>query len=175
MVLYAEGFSVANFLVSSSNRQTFLAFVAQGMQQGWDMAAQTYYHYRSVEELEQAWLNYLRTNRSTPGQLAKNTNPSPNDPNQRVVVRQTAPPAQPLDSHGGPTYRGADPSPDYDYPQRPIASSSRPGYLPPYNPPNPSNGVGLGAPNGWSPVPPPSVMPGPPTVQLGPPQFGPPR
>lgn len=175
MVLYAEGFSVSNFLVSSSNRQTFLGFVAQGMQQGWDVAAQTYYHYRSVEELEQAWYNSLRTNRTAPGQLAKNTNPQSDDPNQRVVVRQTAPPVQPLDSHPGPTYRGANPGPDMDYPQRPIASSSPPGYLPAYQPANPSPPVGLGPPNGWSPVPPPTAMQNPPTVQLGPPQFGPMR
>src|SRR5947209_1720366 len=38
MVLYAEGYSVTNFLVAQSNRQTFLAFVNQGMHSGWDEA-----------------------------------------------------------------------------------------------------------------------------------------
>jgi hypothetical protein len=40
MALYAEGYSVANFLVAQSNRGTFLNFVAQGMSaEGWDRAA----------------------------------------------------------------------------------------------------------------------------------------
>jgi hypothetical protein len=52
--LYAEGFSVSNFLVNSSDRPTFLKFVAHGMQYGWDGAAQTYYRYQSVEQLEEA-------------------------------------------------------------------------------------------------------------------------
>src|SRR5262249_14360043 len=56
MTLYAEGYSVANFLVGRSSRQAFLSFVAQGMRQGWDAAAQSHYRFNSVEELEQAWL-----------------------------------------------------------------------------------------------------------------------
>src|SRR5262245_45555635 len=109
MVLYAEGFSVANFLVNASSRPAFLAFVAHGMQQGWDSAVQTHYRYRSVEELEQAWLTHLRNTRRGADQLAKNTVQPGTDPNNRVVVRQTAPPAQPLDGAPAPIYRGASP------------------------------------------------------------------
>ena len=54
MVLYAEGYSVVNFLVGQSDRRVFLAFVAQGMQGDWDRALQTHYRYRSVDELEGA-------------------------------------------------------------------------------------------------------------------------
>ena len=38
MVLYAEGYSVTNFLVGSSNRKVFLDFVAAGMRGDWDKA-----------------------------------------------------------------------------------------------------------------------------------------
>ena len=55
MVLYAEGYSVVEFLVGQSNRKVFLAFIAQGMRDGWDPAVQAHYGYRSVEELEEAW------------------------------------------------------------------------------------------------------------------------
>ncbi|MBV9124025.1 MAG: hypothetical protein JO112_11760, partial [Planctomycetes bacterium] len=80
MALYAQGFSVAQFLVNSSNRPTFLAFVAMGMQRGWDVAAQTYYHYNSVEDLQAAWLTHMHnTRRQQPVQLAATTNPIPGE------------------------------------------------------------------------------------------------
>src|SRR5262249_52818924 len=151
----------------------FLAFVAHGMQQGWDSAAQVHYRYRSVEELEQAWLTQLRNTRRGADQLAKNTVQPGADINSRVVVRQTVPPAQPLDGAPAPIYRGA--SPDQGYDRRPVAGTvGRPTYLPDYQqpppPPAPSPGVGLAPPSsGWSPVPPGA---GGPSVQLGPPQFG---
>jgi len=108
MVLYAEGYSVCDFLVGRSNRSLFLAFIAQGMRGDWDNAARTYYHFRSVEELEQAWLQSLREGRGAPAtQLAsRNTNGSEGFSTQRVVVRQTVPPAQPLSAGNGPIYRG---------------------------------------------------------------------
>src|SRR5215212_7604769 len=35
MVLYAQGYSVCRYLIEKSDRQTFLNFVAEGMQRGW--------------------------------------------------------------------------------------------------------------------------------------------
>jgi hypothetical protein len=123
--LYAEGFSVSNFLVASSNRPTFLSFVAHGMQYGWDSAAQSYYHLQSVEQLEEAWLNYLRTNRRPQAtQLAANSGNS--EQGKRIVVRLTVPSAQPLQEARTPVFRGQ--SPENDQP------GSRPGYLPDYHP-----------------------------------------
>ena len=89
MVLYAEGYSVSKFLIESSDRQTFLNFVGHGMQWGWDDAAKTYYKYRGVDEMEQAWLDHLRKGRGAA--VAKNVNPD-----AQLVVRQSAPPVQPL-------------------------------------------------------------------------------
>src|SRR5947208_118835 len=60
MVIYAEGYSVSQYLVNQGGRQAFLGFVALGMREGWDKAVQTYYHMQSVEGLEQAWLQHLR-------------------------------------------------------------------------------------------------------------------
>ena len=50
MLLYAEGFSMSNYLVSLGGRQSFLAFVELGRQGQWDKAVQTYYHMNSVEQ-----------------------------------------------------------------------------------------------------------------------------
>jgi len=112
MALYAQGYSVTNFLVSQSSKPVFLAFVAQGMQNNgnnWDAALQTHYRYRSVEELEAAWIQYLRTGGQQPTQLASSRNSNGRHftaPTARIVLRQTAPPAQPILEAPQPIYRG---------------------------------------------------------------------
>jgi hypothetical protein len=175
MCLYAEGFSVANYLVSSSNRPTFLAFVGHGMSYGWDSAVQTYYHYQSVEELEEAWKAHLRQTKRQPTLLAQNGNPSPAAPAGQMVVRSTNPNAQQTSGSTGPVYRGQAPGIEDsgrfgDSYGRPKAG--RPGYLPdsiptvsapPYptpQPPYPSDR--------WQPAGVPTQWPAP--VILGPPQ-----
>jgi hypothetical protein len=57
--LYAQGHSVSHFLVAAKSRRTFLAFVGEGLQRGWDKAARDQYGYQSVEELEKAWLGWV--------------------------------------------------------------------------------------------------------------------
>ncbi|MFT2588483.1 hypothetical protein, partial [Escherichia coli] len=82
---------------------TFLAFIGQAVSRNnWDEAVQTYYHHRSVEDLEQAWLAHLRATKQQPGQPAMlASNPASRAPEaqlaSRIVVRQTAPPVQPFD------------------------------------------------------------------------------
>jgi hypothetical protein len=162
MVLYAEGYSVTNFLVSQGGRSVFLAFVAQGMRGDWDGACRAHYPYSTVEELEKAWWQFA-LNRQQPAQLASNSHGRPDaEPASRVVVRQTVPPAQPLLQAPQPVYRGQAPEQD-DY--------SRP--APPVNAAPP-------APQGYTMPPPPQVRLGapqfevaPPLPQLGQPQLGP--
>jgi hypothetical protein len=132
MCLYAEGFSVVNYLVTNSSRPTFLAFVAHGMNYGWDSAVQTYYRYQSVEELEQVWLAHLRQTKRNPTLLAQNTNPQSADAPGRMMVRQTNPPVQPSLASAGPVFRGQSPTEEngrfgeaYGRP-----TGVRPGYLP---------------------------------------------
>ncbi|HEV8059794.1 MAG TPA: hypothetical protein VGP68_07965 [Gemmataceae bacterium] len=137
--LYAQGFSVSKFLVGLSNRQTFLSFVAHGMQSnyGWDNAARTYYRFQNVTELEQAWLADLRNSRKQPASaapviLAKNEVGSRTD-SAKAIVRLTAPPAQPLADDMQPTFRTQAPDNDGGWSNSPrggAARGSRPGYLP---------------------------------------------
>ena len=65
MVLYAQGFSVANFLVSLKGRLTYLDFVSDGQQTGWREAAYRYFGFRSVEELESYWIDWLIAGKGT--------------------------------------------------------------------------------------------------------------
>jgi hypothetical protein len=60
LVLYAQGHSVTQFLVEAGDRRKFLAFVADGMKDGWDKAAKGHYRYKDVGEPEKAWLAWLR-------------------------------------------------------------------------------------------------------------------
>jgi RNA polymerase sigma factor (sigma-70 family) len=64
VVLYAEGYSLTEFLVAQKGRPTFLDFVAQGQRDGWDQAVRECYDYRSVEKLEQAWLAHVEKTRA---------------------------------------------------------------------------------------------------------------
>lgn len=124
LVLYAEGYSVSDYLVSRSDRATFLNFVATGMRGNWDQAAQTYYGVQSVEQLEEGWLQHLRDTRDLARQpggykggsattVASNASSRNAGMNAgREVVRLTAPPAQPQLDPAGPIARGkADDSP----------------------------------------------------------------
>jgi hypothetical protein len=156
MVLYAEGYSVTNFLVNQGGRGSFLAFINKGMQGNWDAAVREYYHFNSVEELEKAWLHNLPGTRTgaPAGQLASGRSRPEGEAANHVVVRQTVPPAPvlPVLEAPQPVYRGQAPGRDDGYEQRPGSSA--------FPPPTPA----------W-----PAPPPGPPAapVQLLPPQFEP--
>jgi hypothetical protein len=154
MVLYAEGYSVTNYLVGLGGRSQFLAFVAQGMRGDWDGAVRAYYRLNTVEELERAWLQSLSSPRPEQSLLASNQGSGPvsADPARRVVVRQTVPPAQPLLEAPQPVYRG-------QAPEEEAASQS-------WTRPAPAQ------PTAWPPPQPQQAPPpGPPQVHLGAPQF----
>jgi hypothetical protein len=160
MVLYAEGFSLSNYLVNLGGRQNFLGFVAMGMQNQWDRGLQTYYQINSVEELEQRWKQQLRDTKNG-GQAALMAQAKPAAAaDGRLVVRQTAPPAQPQLDPAGPVARGqAD-----DDGRAPGTLTSRPGYLPDSTP---ASVPPLRVP---PPIPPAPYLP---PVRLGVPEFGP--
>jgi hypothetical protein len=152
MSLYAEGFSVTDFLVNQSSRPEFLKFVGDGMRYGWDEATKTHYQFENTNALEEAWLAHLRkTKKQRNGTLASNGEPTDAETTGRIVERRTSPPAQPLGDDQRPTFRGQNPAelepPDDRYRDR----SARPGYLPDPIPLSSkrtdSSGVRLGAPD----------------------------
>jgi hypothetical protein len=175
MSLYAEGYSVSNFLVSQGGdkgRQTFLSFIAHGMRNNdWDGAVQAHYGYRTVNDLERAWADSLRRPRGSAVQLAKNSETG----EARVVSRQTAPPLQVTLEAPRPTYRGQIPSDGDDprYAPRSTAGQvSRPSFPQEYPIRSPGAGVPAAlAPRSDPPGPvflgPPQVMAPPPPVVLG--------
>lgn len=115
MVLYAQGFSIARYLIDMSDRQTFLQFVQHGMRHGWDQAANSFYRTPSLGQLETAWIDSLRKPRTNPGAIASTTGARPaaargQSPDQltgRRVMRSTDPPALPDLSLSTPRASGA--------------------------------------------------------------------
>jgi hypothetical protein len=109
MVLYAEGFSISRFLVDQADRETFLKFIQQGMQHGWDKAVQTHYHLQSVRQLETAWIDSLKKPRSGAVAMNNSRNEVPRgvsgEMTGRRVTRTTDPPALPDLSSG--VFRGS--------------------------------------------------------------------
>ena len=168
MCLYAQGFSMCDYLVKRSDRKTFLAFVGQGMRQGWDSAVQSFYGLRNVEDLEAAWLQHLRETRQQPTQpdvqAAQNTPKMQNQTTSRPIVRTTLPPVQPFDP--APVVRGAAPLPE-QVGQR-FGQSN-----PPPPPPVPAAFASGQPAMNWQPatVTPIPAAARPPQVQLLPPQF----
>jgi hypothetical protein len=172
MVLYAEGYSVTNFLVEQKGRAAFLAFLSHGMRGNWDGAVRAHYGYGGVRELEHAWVQSLRTPARPHEAIASagGHRPAvPATPVSRVVVRQTVPPAQPLRGTPGAVYRGVAPSEEEMRSARrgsdlPVSTAPSAVPLPsPYAPPAaapPSGGY-----PGFGTVPPP------PPARLGAPRF----
>ncbi|MBY0587996.1 hypothetical protein K2X85_12520 [bacterium] len=65
MALYAQGFSLANYLVSLRGKSYFLDFVWDGQLSGWNAALAAYYGIYTTEDLERQWITWLRDGRGT--------------------------------------------------------------------------------------------------------------
>ena len=94
--LYAQGYSLAKFLIMKKGRRYFLDYVEAGMQaesrgnvlKMWDQATEKYYGFENLSDLQVAWLDWVRNGSvesPDPQIVATIEKPSPN------VRSQTAP------------------------------------------------------------------------------------
>jgi hypothetical protein len=66
--LYAQGYSLAKFLIAQKGQRHFLNFVGKGLQnegrlpvlQAWDQATNEFYSYRDLSALQISWLTWVR-------------------------------------------------------------------------------------------------------------------
>jgi hypothetical protein len=80
MPLYAQGHSLAQWLIENRGRKAFLEFLADGMQdENWPRAVRQHYGFDGLASLQNAWLDWVKQGRPrlTPetspiGQLASN-------------------------------------------------------------------------------------------------------
>lgn len=141
IVLYAQGYSVSAFLVEKGGggregRARLLQFLAYGMQgstrsahgtpESWSEAARRVYNIDSVDALEAAWLEQLRTpsprtsartNGSVPG-TPTGANPSYVANDAKTDIRSSAAPAIPVLEPPVKSVRGSTPELE---PYRPVA------------------------------------------------------
>ena len=59
LTLYAEGYSLADFLVQAGGKTRYLEFLETSHRQGWDRAIEEHYSLAGVEELESRWNNWV--------------------------------------------------------------------------------------------------------------------
>jgi RNA polymerase sigma factor (sigma-70 family) len=60
MALYAQGYSLTDFLVRKGGRARFLVFIKRAGRDGWVKATKGEYGYASLENLERVWLAHAR-------------------------------------------------------------------------------------------------------------------
>ncbi|MDA1163074.1 MAG: hypothetical protein O3B13_08230 [Planctomycetota bacterium] len=59
LAMYAQGYSLTEFLIQQSGRQHFLKFLNDAHYQGWDRAIVTFYGCQGIEQLEQKWSSWV--------------------------------------------------------------------------------------------------------------------
>ncbi|MCE9568207.1 MAG: hypothetical protein K8U57_39910 [Planctomycetes bacterium] len=144
-VLYAQGYSITAYLVEKGGsgregRGKLLQFLGGGMNgntpDSWNEAARKVYGFESVDGLEKAWLDALRTPPART--VARGTQPGAEKPVQgfasattagnRTELRTSAAPAMPLLEPPVRAARGT--APDNE-PSRPVVRPQAPDYPPP--------------------------------------------
>jgi len=59
LTLYAEGYSLADYLVQAGGKSMFLKFLDEGDRRGWDGALKKFYGFSNIEALEKQWGGWI--------------------------------------------------------------------------------------------------------------------
>ncbi|MEO2013399.1 MAG: hypothetical protein ABGZ53_03410 [Fuerstiella sp.] len=59
LILYAEGYALADFLLQQGGRRRYLKFLADGERMGWTEAIKSNYHHGSVDSLQKNWQGWV--------------------------------------------------------------------------------------------------------------------
>jgi hypothetical protein len=97
LTLYAEGYSLADFLLQTGGKKRYLMFLEDAHKNGWDEAIAKLYKYKNVEALEQHWGSWIMAgspalNLPAGQQLAANDpKAKPATVNKDLVIRSQSP------------------------------------------------------------------------------------
>jgi hypothetical protein len=102
LTLYAEGYSLADFLVQAGGKTRYLEFLDTAHEEGWDRAIAKHYSLKGVDELESRWNDWVMAGSpqlkipkgsqvasNTPA--AKSDSPPPEGEFERPVIRAQSP------------------------------------------------------------------------------------
>lgn len=112
IVVYAQGYSMCDFLINEhkGGRAAFLKFVGLGMKnnnKNWEAAVQEVYGYKSVDELQETWIDHLR---KPPLRVAARTKtPTEGTPTSKVRDTRTSSGNVPMLEAPAAVTRGAAP------------------------------------------------------------------
>lgn len=59
LIMYAEGYALADFLVQQGGQERYLRFLADGDKIGWTEAIRRHYHHGGVDKLEKNWKGWV--------------------------------------------------------------------------------------------------------------------
>ena len=59
LILYAEGYALADFLIQQGGQQKYLKFLADGESMGWTEAIKANYHHGGVDSLQKNWQGWV--------------------------------------------------------------------------------------------------------------------
>ena len=94
--LYAQGHSLASFLIWQGGRKKFLGYVAAGLQgEQWSAVTKQFYGYTGLADLQRSWLDWVRKGSPALG-TPKQTVPGASD--DGAALAQAAPRPQPAPS-----------------------------------------------------------------------------
>ena len=96
LALYAQGFSVAKFLMQKKGEGTYLAYLGYALGSGWDKALSKFYAFRDVEDLEQHWVAWVNQGSpqllpESPGSIPLDRLPLARRPKPNILFRGQAP------------------------------------------------------------------------------------
>jgi hypothetical protein len=67
MPLYAQGHSVAKYLITRGGKRSFIRFIEDGMRDdNWPRAAQEHYGFRHLTDMQNQWLAWVKAGRPMP-------------------------------------------------------------------------------------------------------------
>ncbi len=101
LTLYAEGYSLADYLVQKGGKKRFLSFVQDAHESGWDAAFRTHYEETSIEAVEKKWSRWVIAGSPSlrpadEALLASATRESPAAENGASIVRSQSPDSKPI-------------------------------------------------------------------------------
>lgn len=59
LTLYAEGYALADLLVQQGGKATYLRFLEDAHDHGWETALKRHYTYKSIDDLERRWSDWI--------------------------------------------------------------------------------------------------------------------
>lgn len=101
LTLYAEGYSLADYLVQKGGKKRFLTFVQDAHESGWDAAFRKHYEETSIEAVEKKWSRWVIAGSPSLRQaddtlLAVTTRESTVVGNAASIVRSQSPDSKPI-------------------------------------------------------------------------------